>query len=259
MPEISVNGETLHYEMDGSGPTLLLIHSLGTNSGLWKRQIAHWRDRFTCVAFDARGHGKSSNNGGVTMADIAADLHAALTQLGLLPAHIIGISMGGLIAARFHEIEPRAVRSIVYADSFSHMGGAGQTRIKELQAKIANMGMDQYAWDYDANTLMTDTPEPDHERLVAAISGMTADAYMQTARSVFTEDVRDSLKQIRVPMLVVCGDSDQRTPLEKSREVAALVPESEVKEIPAAGHLSNLDNPEGFHAAVDPFLERVAD
>ena len=61
MPTLTANGETLSYRMEGSGPTLLMIHSLGTNACLWDRQIAHWRDRYTCIAFDARGHGASSN------------------------------------------------------------------------------------------------------------------------------------------------------------------------------------------------------
>ena len=81
MPTITVNGETLHYERTGDGPTLLMIHSLGTNSYLWGRQMAHWRDRFTCIAFDARGHGRSSNRagegnqeGGPTMKNIASDI-----------------------------------------------------------------------------------------------------------------------------------------------------------------------------------------
>ena len=66
MPEISVNGETIHYERAGQGPTLAMLHSLGTNSYLWKEQIERWQDKFTCVAFDARGHGRSTNNGGAT-------------------------------------------------------------------------------------------------------------------------------------------------------------------------------------------------
>ncbi|HBC08526.1 MAG TPA: hypothetical protein DC046_13235, partial [Rhodospirillaceae bacterium] len=96
MPTISVNGETLHYRQAGSGPTLLMLHSLGTNGYLWEGQIAALQDRFTCVALDARGHGRSSNRGGVTMQAVAEDAHALLTELGLLPAHIMGISMGGL-------------------------------------------------------------------------------------------------------------------------------------------------------------------
>jgi 3-oxoadipate enol-lactonase len=257
MATISVNGETLHYRLAGSGPALLMIHSLGTNSTLWDRQIAHWQDRFTCIAFDARGHGKSTNAGGVTMKAIAGDLHAALNELGLLPANLIGLSMGGPIAARFYEIDPESVLSIVYADSFASMGGAGEARIADMEAKLASMTMAEYARDYDANTLLPETPAEDHQNLIAAISGMTAEDYLQTVRSIFVEDVRDCLKKITVPLLALAGDSDQRTPVAKAQEVADLVAGAEVKEIPRAGHLANIDNPEGFHAAVDPFLARV--
>jgi 3-oxoadipate enol-lactonase len=257
MATISVNGETLHYERAGSGPTLLMIHSLGTSAGLWRKQIAHWQDRFTCIAFDARGHGRSTNEGGVTMEAVAGDLHTALKELGLLPAHLVGLSMGGPIAARFHAIDPSGVISIVYADSFAWLGEAGAARIADMEAKLAATPMADYARDYDANTLLPGAPAEAHDYLIDAISGMRAEDYLQTVRSIFTEDVRDCLKRIRVPLLALAGDSDARTPIEKAREVADLVAGAQVEEIPRAGHLANLDNPEGFQAAVDAFLQRV--
>ncbi len=256
MPEIAVNGETLHYERAGTGPTLLMLHSLGTNSYLWERQFAHWQERFTCIAFDSRGHGRSTQ-GPFTVRQVAADLHAAVTALDLLPVVMIGISMGGPVAARFHEIDPDAVRAIVYADSFAHMGSEGEARIRHLEETVPAMTMADYAADYAANTLMPATPQADREALVEAIAGMRTEDYLQAVRSIFTEDVSDCLKQVSVPMLVLVGENDQRTPLSWSREAADLVPGSALVQIPGAGHLSNVDNPDAFNAEVDAFLARA--
>lgn len=258
MPEITVNGETLHYERQGNGPTLVMFHSLGTNSYLWAEQIAFWKDRFTCIAFDARGHGRSTNNGGVTMKNVASDVHAALSELGLLPVVLMGISMGGLQCARFHELDPAAVRAIVYADSFATLGEAGEERVAYLEETLRSISMDEYAAGYTADTLLPATPEADKQALTAAIAGVKADDYMQTARSVFTEDVREALKAIDKPMCIVVGEEDQRTPLAASQSVNALVAGSTLAVIPAAAHLANIDNPEGFRAATEPFLSRYA-
>lgn len=257
MPTIDVNGETIHYERAGKGPTLAFFHSLGTNSYLWERQIARWSDRFTCVAFDARGHGRSTNNGGATMQAIAEDAHAALKALGLLPTHLIGISMGGLQCARFHALAPADIKSIVYADSFAHLGEAGPARVEALSQKVRSMSMQDYAVDYMSTTLLAPTPQADKDALVAAIAGMTADNYVQTVKSVFTEDVREQLKGIRCPTHVVVGAKDERTPPAASETVRALVPGATMKVIPDAAHLSNIDNPAGFNAAVEPFLAQV--
>lgn len=255
MPEISVNGETIHYERVGQGPTLAMLHSLGTNSYLWKEQIERWQDKFTCVAFDARGHGRSTNNGGATMQAIAEDAHAALKEMGLLPAVIMGISMGGLQCARFHALAPEDVLGIVYADSFAYLGDAGPARVKDMEEKIGGMSMAEYAAAYTADTLLPSTAEAHHEALRKSISGMTADDYLDTVRSVFTEDVREQLKQIDKPCLVVTGEQDQRTPPAAAEAVHGLVAGSEIKLIPNAAHLSNIDNPDGFADAVEPFLK----
>ena len=256
MPTISVNGETLHYRQAGSGPTLLMLHSLGTNGYLWEGQIAALQDRFTCVALDARGHGRSSNRGGVTMQTVAEDAHALLTELGLLPAHIMGISMGGLQCARLHALAPDDVLSIVYADSFAFMGEAGPERVKGMEAKMATMTMTEFAKDYADSTLLPATDKTHHQALIAAITGMTKDDYLDAVRSVFTEDVRAHLQGIDKPMHIVTGAQDQRTPPSAAESVHALVPGSTLEIIPDAAHLSNIDNPAGFMAAVGPFLDR---
>ena len=257
MPTISVNGETLHYRLAGTGPTLLMLHSLGTNGYLWEGQIAALKDTFTCVALDARGHGRSSNRGGVTMQAIAEDAHALLKELGLLPAHIMGISMGGLQCARLHALAPDDVLSITYADSFAFMGEAGPDRVKGMEAKMATMTMTEFAKDYADSTLLPTTGATHHQALIAAITGMTKDDYLDAVRSVFTEDVRPQLQGIDKPMHIITGAQDQRTPPAAAESVHALVPGSTLEIIPDAAHLSNIDNPDGFLAAVAPFLDRV--
>lgn len=255
MPEITIGKETLHYIRRGSGPTLVLVHSLGTASWLWEAQIDHWSKDFDVIAFDLRGHGKSSHEGEVTTRNIAADLLAALRELDAVPAHFIGISMGGPILARLHELDPGVFESLVIADSFATQGQAGHDRAKMLSDRIGAISMAEYGRIYADETILPATPRSAHGRLAESIGAIDKEAYLETVRSVFTEDVTSQLTSMRIPVLVVVGEKDNRTPPALSQAIADLVEGAELKVVPDAAHLANLDNPDGFHAAIDPFLK----
>lgn len=254
MPRIELNGESLGYDRSGAGEPLLLIHSLGTGAWLWREQIRRWSAHFDVIAVDARGHARSSRNGGFTVRNVAADLAAVLSGFGGKPAQVVAISMGGPIAAHLFDIAPHLVKSLVIADSFATQGEAGATRAAAIEATVRGGSMAAYARQYAADTLVEDGDPAHVDELVAGIAGMSADAYIEAARSVFTSDVVELLKAVTVPTRVVVGSRDQRTPPRLSEEIVALVPGADYAVIEGARHLANLDRPDGFHAAVDPFL-----
>ncbi|MCK0198920.1 alpha/beta hydrolase [Ancylobacter sp. 6x-1] len=253
MARIELNGESLAYERAGEGEPLLLVHSLGTASWLWRAQIARWSARFDVIAVDARGHGGSSRNGGFTVRNVASDLAAVLQAFGGRPAQVVAISMGGPIAAHLFDLAPHLVKSLVIADSFATQGEAGAARAAMIADVIGKGSMADYARAYAADTLVEDDPTHVKE-LVASIAGMSAQAYVEAARSVFTADVVDILKHVEVPTHVVVGSRDNRTPPRLSQEIVALVPGATYAEIEGARHLANLDRPDGFVEAVEPFL-----
>lgn len=254
VPEIDVNGERLGYDRAGAGEPLLLIHSLGTAAWLWQEQIRRWSPHFDVIAVDARGHGRSSRNGGFTVRNVATDLAAVLAAFGGKPAKVVAISMGGPIAAHLVDVAPHLVKSLVIADSFATQGEAGATRAAAIEKTIRDGSMDDYARRYATETLVEDGDPAHVEALVASIAAMSADAYIEAAQSVFTSDVVDLLKRVTVPTRVVVGSRDQRTPPSLSEAIVGLIPGAEFAVIDGARHLANLDRPEGFHAAVDPFL-----
>ncbi|MBS9477296.1 alpha/beta fold hydrolase [Ancylobacter radicis] len=253
MAMIELNGESLGYEREGSGERLLLIHSLGTGAWMWREQIRRWSADFEVIAVDARGHGRSTRRGGFTVRNVAADLAAVLEAFGGEPARVLAISMGGPIAAHLTDLAPHLVSRLVIADSFATQGEAGATRAAAIAETIAKGSMQDYARAYAADTLVED--DPTHvAALVASIAGMEPAAYVEAAQSVFTADVVDLYKAVRVPTRVVVGARDNRTPPRLSQEIARLIPGADYAEIEGARHLANLDRPEAFHAAVEPFL-----
>jgi 3-oxoadipate enol-lactonase len=253
MPRMRLNGEAIHYEIEGKGPPLVLIHSLGTSNYLWRDAIAHWKSRYTVVAMDARGHGKSSNHGGVTIENIAGDLRALVDGLQLGTADLIGISMGGLIATRFYTLAPEKVRRIVLADTFGKMP-EGESRVAAMTQKLQATSMADYGKEYASQTLLPATAADKHRELAGSVAATAQQAYLQTVASLFTQDIRPLLSNIKIPALVVIGDQDLRTPIALSNEIMSLVPGARMAVIPDSGHLPNIDNPPAFQAAIDDFL-----
>lgn len=210
------------------------------------------------IAIDARGHGDSGRNGGFSVRDVAADLAAIHDLLDLAPAQVVAISMGGPIAAHLCDLAPEAVRSLVIADSFAWQGAAGAARAEMIAGRIAASSMAAFGQDYAADTLAEDTDPAIAAELAASIGRMSPEAYLEAARSVFTADVREIMRAIKVPTLVVVGSRDQRTPPALSHAIVELIDGAGFAEIEGARHLANLDRPDGFHAAVEPFLSRHA-
>lgn len=258
MPEINVNGETLHYERCGSGPPLLLVHSLGTGAWMWKAQIAHWKSRFDVIAFDARGHGRSTHRHDVSVQAIAGDLIASLRSLSTAPVHAVGISMGGPICAHIAEIDPCFVRSLTIADSFAKQGAAGVQRAVDIENLLGVMSMAEYGQLYANGTIHASTDKSVAAELAASIGAMDRSAYLQAARSVFTTDVAEIMSRIKMPTSIVVGAQDTRTPVTMSEEIASLIPHAKLHVIECAAHLSNLDKPQAFQSAVDVFLSAAA-
>lgn len=254
MPIVNINNEDIYYELEGCGPALVLVHSLGTSSALWRDQIAHWKSSHTVLAMDCRGHGRSSYRGGVSIEAIAHDLNALVEHLKLDQIDLLGISMGGLISTHFYALAPNKIRRIVLADTFAKMP-EGQKRIGLMREKLAATDMVAFGKEYDEQTLLPTTATEWHLQLAAWVAATAKDAYMQTVESLFAQDIRALLARITVPALVVIGEQDLRTPLALSQEIVSVLPGARLETIPRAAHLANLDNPDGFQQAVDRFLQ----
>ncbi len=255
MPTIEANGETLAYVEDGDGPALLFIHSLGTNSYMWRGQIAALKDRYRCIAFDCRGHGSSSYNGTFTVPDVAADIKAGLDALSVESCHVVGLSMGGPLALQCNADNPGMMRSLVIADSFADPREGAEDRIYATQEAVAYLSMLEFGNQYAGDRLMPTTPIETLEELAAEISKCPPKAYVDTARDIFTRDMSGTLAGVKVPTLVLIGDQDSATPLKDSEFIREGIAGADLKTIPGAGHLSNIDNPDAFNRAISELLD----
>ena len=255
MPVIKANGESIYFEDVGDGPPVLFFHSLGTNSYLFRDQIAVLKNSYRCIAPDCRGHGNSSCNGSLTLKDFISDHKAVLDHLDIKRCHIIGLSMGGLILLHFNSKWPDIGISFIIADSYARTPAGVEDHICATREAVAYLSMHEFGSQYAGDRLMPTTPIEKLDELAFEISKCPSEAYVDTLQTVLTYDGRADLSNIKRPTLIIIGDSDDVTPMSESEYIRDSIYTSSIIEIPNAGHLSNIDNPKKFNETVKIFLD----
>lgn len=257
MPMLEVNGQELYYVKEGVGPNILFIHSLGADFTMWRDQFAAFEKKYCCIAFDCRGHGGSSYTGSFSVADLAQDLKAGLDKIGIHETHIVGIAMGGPIALSFAAQWPDMARSLVLANSFVDMRDPAKGRIDATKKRLESMSMFEFGKEYAATRLMPDTPKDLYTELAEAIAEVEPEAYIDTLRAIFETEFTAELEKVDAPTLVLFGDEDTVTPEHHSVMIRDGIEGAVMQVIAGAGHLSNLDKPDEFNAAIAKFLEAL--
>jgi pimeloyl-ACP methyl ester carboxylesterase len=260
---LNVNGETLRVIEAGNAdnPTVFWFHSLGTSSQLWAPQFESLAGTHHLIAMDCRGHGDSSNRGGFSVEACARDAQMVLCELGVVRAHVVGLSMGGLMAAELvaHMAEPfSSLRcdSMVLACSYRSAGNSlsAQTRISATVALLNEKGMAGFGRLYMESTACKYMDIATKDNMVNIISAMRPSDYMQAIASVLTHDSGPALAYaLDVPALVLSGTLDNRVSQEALEDLKAAVPQAKEVRLEKAGHLANLEDAEGFTHALLKF------
>lgn len=259
----STDGAKIHYEVHGSGEPVLLIMGLGSNAYGWARTIPWLSQHYTAIAFDNRGTGRSDvPDGAYSIAQMAADAAAVLTASGFDSAHVVGASLGGMIAQRFALTYPQRLRSLVLVCT-TPGGPNAVSPSAEVTAALVQGGEDpatvyrRNAWFlYSADT-RDNHPERIEEDLMARGRIPTQpQGYFGQLQAVMGHDVWDGLSTIAAPTLVVHGDADILIPPENGKRIAARIPGAELRLIPGAGHMLQADAGDAVREAFLSFLER---
>jgi pimeloyl-ACP methyl ester carboxylesterase len=259
-------GESLRVAEAGprGGASVFFFHSLGTSWELYAAQSAALQDKYHLVAMDCRGHGGSTNRGGFTISACVDDAMAAIEQLRIARVHLVGLSMGGLMAAELaarlrasaNALGTRC-ESLVMACSYAFAGGGpgAQERIEATRQMLATKGMAAFGRMYMESTACEFMPKAVRDRLAEVIGGMKPDDYIQTLQSILTHDATQALQQLRdLPVLVLTGALDQRVTPEVLQHLLSAVPQAQRVELARAGHLASAEDAEGFTRALTDFL-----
>lgn len=245
----------------GSGEAIMFLHGLGSTKANWYPQLEYFGRTHRALAWDARGYGESDDcDAELSFArDFADDLASVLDFVGVEQAHLVGLSMGGMIAQCFYFSRPTRVASLVLADTFPSFPALGEEAVRAfLAARVEPLenGVSPSAVAPSAvrSLLGPDASEMAKERLMASLSNLRVGPYVKTARAMARQEAVGKLGDITVPTLVVVGELDRLTPLSLATDMAEEIPGAELSVIPRAGHLSNLERPAEFNQAVSAFL-----
>jgi pimeloyl-ACP methyl ester carboxylesterase len=251
------NGLEIAYERVGWGPPLVFVHGAAEDGRVWRRQLAALADEFTVVAWDEPGSGRSSDvPAGFEVADYANCLAALIESLRLGPAHVAGFSWGGTVVQELYRHDPGLVATLILIDTYA--GWKGSLPAEEVCARVAALRQQLAApadgFDPTLPGLFAGDPPAELAGLLREIAADVRPESLRTQLRVMAEaDQRDLLPHIAVPTLLIWGELDARSPLSVARQFERAIPDTELVVIPRAGHVSHLEQPEQFNAAVREF------
>ncbi len=278
MSTATVKDVDLYYEEHGCGDPLLLIMGLAADSTAWMFQVPAFAERYRTIVFDNRGVGRSAKPPGpYSIHQMADDAAGLLDVLGIARAHVVGVSMGGMIAQELTLRHPERVRALVLACTYPEpdadieqrrqfslrqFGGTvtaeGETRI-DLAALDPMMFL-QHMLPMVFNQSFIDTELP---KLIQVFSGalqygFSMEAILGQVEAVMSHKATDRLHQIKAPTLVITGDADRLIPPANSDVIARHVPNARLVKVPGGSHGFNFETPDVFNRHVLDFLAGAA-
>jgi 3-oxoadipate enol-lactonase len=258
----SIHNITLAYTDQGAGTPLVFLHAFPLNRAMWEPQHA-LADRHRVLTIDLRGHGESDAPAWrYTMDLFASDVIALLDHLNIRQAVFVGLSMGGyLIFSLYRQYRDR-VQGLVLADTRAEADTPERKTWRfQLAQRVSREGAKVVVEEMLPKLLAPNTYQS-KPALVETLRSMILSAPVSgiVGDLMAIEDRPDAvalLKHIACPALVLVGEQDALTSVEENKRIAEAIPGARFKVLPSAGHMSNLEQPEAFNAAVRSFLETL--
>jgi 3-oxoadipate enol-lactonase len=263
MPIAQVNGIDINYSMEGDGKeTVVLVNGLADDLETWMFQVDDLLAAgYRVVRFDNRGVGSSSMPPGpYTTRMFAEDTKALVDHLGLRDFHLLGVSMGGMIAQEYALAHGDDLRSLVLACTYA-APGPFCSRMFAMWADMAPVnGVPFVMRDVTLWAFTMPFFEEREEELREFEAGMAelpqpTEAYLAQLSSIRTHDTTDRLDRIAAPTLVLAGEEDILIPVVLSRRLAAGIPGAEFRTT-AGGHACLWEHPKPFNDVVIEFLAK---
>lgn len=264
MPTLLRSSYALHYQLVDpqalSTSPLILLHGLGSSGEDWPLQLADFSACYPVVTVDLPGHGRSTlGPGWPSIAGFAADVSALVERLDRGPAHILGLSLGGLVGIQIALDWPSSLCSLTIVNAYARLkpGPAGWVR---ALIRLVFLGLGRMDWvaAWIARGIF---PDPDQEtwRKAAAerIASNPGWTYLRVLRAAAGFDVVARLGTIRAPTLIVAGERDTTISLQAKELLSERIPAAELVCFPESGHATPYDESTRFNQRVLDFLDQI--
>lgn len=265
MPRVTAGEVELAYEDMGSGAPVVLVHGFTLDRRMWETQLpALLGARYRVVRYDLRGHGESAAPAaGYSSEAHAEDLAQLIEALELPPAHVVGLSLGGSIAAALAEEHPQHVRSITlldanlpdvpFSDAFrSTLAGM----YRSAQAGDVRGALNDL-WLPSRLFQPTSTDPAKLAQLQAMVERFSGASFFDSAPPRTGPSIAERLGEIKAPALVLVGELDLPDFHGFAQTYAEAIGDAQLRTIAGAGHMVNMDAPEAVNEAILAFLKQV--
>jgi len=257
MPTFTSNNAQISYQTfgDAAKPALVFSNSLGTNFKMWQPQIDFFQKDYFVICYDTRGHGASSApQGPYSIDQLGQDVVNLLDHLNIEKAAFCGISMGGLTGQWLAINRPERFNQVVVCNTAAKIGQ--EQAWNDRAALVREQGLQPIA-STAASRWFT---EPFIQSNATVVNNLQNDlgagspeGYANCCEALAKADVREQLKDITVPVLVVAGQQDPVTTVADGQYMVDRIANSQLFEINAS-HISNIEQPEPFNQAVQKFI-----
>ncbi|MBT2655142.1 alpha/beta hydrolase [Bacillus sp. ISL-18] len=260
MPYLQVEDLKIHFEIEGEGAPLIILHGMGNNSQSWKKQLKGLSEHYTVIAWDAPGYGKSSDPTAELkeFKQFADVLKGFIDNLQYESVTLLGHSMGSAIALDFCYRFPDMVDALIISDATRGAAAlskeVNEQKLKNRLTNIETLAPKELA-ALRVPELLSPQPTPEvkkeAERIYSQIRPM---GFRSVAYSLFHLNQMEILPLISVPTLVICGELDKVTPVSESQIFHDAIKNSTFVTIPLTGHLCYQEDPNQFNSIVLDFL-----
>lgn len=263
-PSQSCDFEGTAYRSHGAGEAIVLIHGVGMDQRSWQPQIEALSQRHRVVTYDMLGHGQSRlPEQGVQLADFADQLLRLLDHLQIAQAHVVGHSMGALVAIEFALRHPARSMRLLALNAVFQRSPAQRAAVLERARTLQSEGV---AATVDATIARWfGAPVPAHLRETAALAtdilaDVNATGYARAYALFATSDEvhADHLPRLAMPALFMTGEGDPNSSPAMSQTMAALAPRGRAEIVPGARHMMNLTDAEAVNARLLQFITASA-
>jgi len=259
MPYARIGDSTIHYWRQGTGPAVVLLHGFPLDATMWRAQLDGLSARWTVIAPDLRGFGKSRPASPFTIEDLADDVHELLAQTGVLPCVVGGLSMGGYVSFAYARRHGADLRGLLLIDTRAEADTpeARENRLKMIE-KCRAGGARAVADEMEPRMTGPDCPPEVRTALRAMMESCPVDTIEYALMAMRQrDDYRAALTSIAVPALIIVGANDVITPPSLAQSMHQAIPGSQLCIIERAGHMAPMENPAAVNAAIDGFMARL--
>lgn len=256
-----VDGISVYMKGESAHQAIVFIHGFPFDHTLWDEVIAALSDRYYCISYDIRGFGSSAvGTGQFTMEGYVDDLEHLISALELVDPILCGFSMGGYIALRAHERFNTRLKALILANTTT-LSDNDEAKLKRAAAikGIDEEGAEPFLENFFSVAFSEDYREKGARKieewktkiLYFSPIGIKGGLLAMLGRT----DTMQSLKTTEIPVLLISGEEDRIISPDQMRKMAEGIKNSTFVSLDHCGHMSMLENPQGFIAALQSFLD----